>query len=43
MYQVECLDSVTALDNTRYVDLAGTLANHLDIHITLGKRSKHAP
>jgi hypothetical protein len=42
MYEIECLNGVAGLNNTRYVDLAGALANHLDIHITLAKGSEHA-
>ena len=42
VYKIECLDSVAAFDNTRYVDLVGALANHLDIHITLSEGSEHA-
>jgi len=42
MYEIECLNSVAAFNNTRYVDLASALADHLDIHITLTEGSKHA-
>ena len=43
MDEVEGLDGVAAVDDTRDIDLIRTLADHLDVHVPLPERSEHAP
>jgi hypothetical protein len=41
--QVQRLDRVLRGNDTRDIDLAGALADHLDIDVSLCKRRKHPP
>ena len=41
VYQVQSLYSISRLDYTRYVDLARTLTDHLNVHVALCERGKH--
>lgn len=42
MNDVECLHRILPIYNTRYVDLRSTLANHLNVHVSLGETHEHA-
>lgn len=43
MNEVEGLDSVTAVDDTRDIDLVCALADHLNVDVPLRERREHAP
>ena len=43
MDEVERLDGVTAVDDAGDIDLVRALTDHLDVHVPLRERRKHAP
>ena len=43
MDKVEGLDRVTAVDNTRNIDLVRALADHLNVDVSLRQSREHAP
>ena len=43
MDEVECLDGVATIEDTRNVDLVCALADHLDVDVPLRERREHAP
>ena len=43
MDEVECLDRVSRVDDTRDVDLVRALADHLDVDLSVAQGCEHAP
>ena len=41
--EIERLDCIPRVDDTRYIDLARSLTDHFNVHIALRQRREHLP